>query len=1083
MNIYELSKQQGVTVFVTNQDLFQLQKQLQSLTDKSIYVLPGFDILPYENISPSHKITLERAKTLYQLKKADIILTNPFGLLWRLPNIPISEPLPIKKNEDFPRDIFIEFLKSNGYEQTDLVRNPGEYAVRGNLIDVFESHPYRIDFFGDTIESIKIFDFLSQRTTSHIDEMNIYPIHDLALIPKKPCCAPPDNSFYEIISKIQEGIYFGGFEFYWPIFTSQSQRLDEKIKAKFIVSCDLEDPLHQAYYFYHKYEIAKLILPPEQLYWTKEELQAFLKTATIVPFQNPGARYFTSIDEFKKFVLEASKPIIVGCDSLGVLNRMQEIFEEHDLAIACQEEFPKTFTNHKLIGTIFSIDIGFEADEYILLSDQEILGKNYFGSKQKRKANYNFFKKNFELGNGDIVVHEEHGVGQFDKLEKITVNHLTHECIKLIYADNNRLYVPVEYFDLITLYGSNDDQVSLDQLGSLSFKKRKAKTKKRINEIAKYLIEIAAQRKTQTADILIYDMQKYEVFCKKFPYILTEDQETAMEEIVHDLNSGHLMDRLICADPGFGKTEMALRAAYMLLSSGKQVAILTPTTTLAQQHYNLCKERFNDYHVVQISRFVSSADLKKAYHDIETGRAQLIIGTHGLLADKIKFANLGLLVIDEEHHFGVSQKEKIKKIYKDIHVLALSATPIPRTLQMSLSGIKAMSLIATPPINRLPIHTDVGAFDEIKFQTLVEKEYQRGGQVFFVAPRIKMLSDMKDIVKRLFPKLRVVTIHGGLNTDIIEEGLNKFENGSYDVMLATHIIEAGLNLPRANTMIIYHANKFGLAQLYQLRGRIGRSHIQSYAYLSYDSEEKLTTNAVKRLDVLKSLDQLGVGFSIATHDMDIRGYGNVIGEEQSGHIKDIGIELYQHLLEEALSKNKMNEDDFYPQINLKLNVMIPEEYIQEPHVRLSVYKILSDIHVRKELEQYRIEVEDRFGKIPESLMNLIHIVDLKILCKEAFILKLEEVPLGFYIKFYKHPSYKKMQKFLNEPWSLKHVNITKDQTFMFKVKPEWKVLKGICIKFKEFFEEETTNLQNNVMLSEEKDPETKPFLDPSLRSG
>ncbi|USO02358.1 MAG: transcription-repair coupling factor [Alphaproteobacteria bacterium] len=1053
MNVYELSKCKNRTVFVTDQDVFALKKQLEALTDKKVFLLPGFNVLPYDKISPTKKVTIERVKTLSQLEKADIILANPQGLLWRIPDVDINSPLKIKKDDALSRELVVEYLQENLYERVDLVRNAGEYSVRGGVIDIFESVPLRLDFFGDQIESIKTFDILSQRTVHTLEEVEIFPAHELAKLPKKVLHA--EESFYsELVNKMEEGIYIGGFEFYWPMFVEKSSKLFEKVKADFMVEADLFQLLGQVASFYQKYKEVKDIVKPEALYWSKQEVEDFLKTAKTVSADQKDIESFKSIDAFKEYVKTSTKPIVIGCDSSSILSRIQEIFEENDLAISIQDTFPKNFTNHKLIGVVFPIQKGFETAEYRVFSDQEILGKNYFGSKQRRKANYNFWGKGFDLSKDDIIVHEDHGVGKFSHLEKITVNGLTHEFIKLTYAQDSRLYVPIEYFDLITLYGSNDKDIALDSLGSKHFKKRKARVKKRIGDVAKKLMELAAKRKEQMVDPVLFDLEKYEIFCQKFPYVLTEDQERAMEDIQRDLNSGYLMDRLICADPGFGKTEIALRAAYMLLASGKQVVILTPTTTLCQQHYHLCKERFSEFSVAQVSRFVSSKDLKKAHEDIETGKANLIIGTHGVLSSKVKFANLGLLVIDEEHHFGVMQKDKIKKEYQDIHILSLSATPIPRTLQMSLAGIKEMSLISTPPINRLPIHTEIGSFDEVRFQSMVEQEIKRGGQVFFVAPRIKMLTEMEEIVREKFPKLRVLTLHGSLAPEQIEEGIARFESGLYDLILATHIIEAGLDLPRANTMIVYHADMFGLAQLYQLRGRVGRSHIQAHAYLTYPSEDGLTKDAVKRLDVMKSLTQLGVGFSIATHDMDIRGYGNLIGEEQSGHIKEVGVELYQHLLEEALKHIDQEERDlFHPQISLKVDVMIPDEYIEEPQLRLSLYKALSNIHERKQLEQYRIELEDRFGKIPEALMNLIHIVDLKILCRDAYIQKLEEVKQGFFVKFYKSPNYKKMQEFLNDPWSLKYVDISKDQGFMFKMKPQWKVLKGLCLKFKGFFDE------------------------------
>ena len=646
---------------------------------------------------------------------------------------------------------------------------------------------------------------------------------------------------------------------------------------------------------------------------------------------------------------------------------------------------------------------GYRFEDTILFSEEEILGHVYARQQAKTKI----FRQDFEVG--DYVVHKKHGIGQFLGLEKITVNNHIHECLKLLYAAQQKLYVPIESFDDLSRYGDSDMSVVLDELGSLQFQKRKAKAKARINDMCHELLQIAAKRKMIKAAIIDCDQAVMDKFAAGFKFIETRDQVLAIQDVLADLTSGTIMDRIVCGDAGFGKTEVALRAICATVSAGYQVAILTPTTTLCLQHYRTLQERFDKIVVKQLSRLNSAAEQKKIKEQTEIGTVSIVVGTTALLADSLKFKNLGLVIIDEEHHFGVKQKEKIKKQYPHVHLLALSATPIPRTLQLSLAGVKELSLLGSPPLNRKPITTFAGVFDIVQIAEAVQNEMERFGQIFWIVPHIKDMANAQTMIRKLLPKARVCKIHGRMEPEEVANFLIHFAEKKYDVMLATSIIEAGVDLPSANTMIIQNAHLFGLAQLYQLRGRVGRSDTKAYAFLTYPEDTVLTPNAVKRLSVLQQLDKLGIGFTLATQDMDIRGYGNLIGSEQSGHIKEIGIELYQDLLESTMAHMKIHntapihDDDV--EINLNIPVYIPEDYIEAMHTRLDLYNRIASLKTREELKHIRLELEDRFGPIPTPVMNLLEVIAIKQMCRLYSIAKISAGETGVSILFHQFPKH------------------------------------------------------------------------------
>jgi transcription-repair coupling factor (superfamily II helicase) len=697
---------------------------------------------------------------------------------------------------------------------------------------------------------------------------------------------------------------------------------------------------------------------------------------------------------------EAHKHTVV----IGSMNprRLISVLHEQGIPAVQTSTFPDK--HHPGINILpLPVQKGYRFEDTVIFAEEEILGPVYARQQTKTKM----FRQDFDVG--DYVVHKKHGIGQFLGLEKITVNEHIHECAKILYAAQQKLYVPIESFDDLSRYGDSDMSVVLNELGNLQFQKRKAKAKARINEICHELLQIAAKRKLIKAPIIDYDTAMMDQFAAGFKYVETRDQVLAIQDVLSDLASNTIMDRIVCGDAGFGKTEVALRAVCATISAGYQVAILTPTTTLCLQHYRTLLERFDNVVIKQLSRLNSHAEQNKIKEQTKLGKVSIVVGTTALLADSLQFKNLGLVIIDEEHHFGVKQKEKIKKQYPHVHLLALSATPIPRTLQLSLAGVKELSLLGSPPLNRKPITTCAGEFDMVQIAEAVQNEMQRQGQIFWIVPHIRDMADAQTMIRKLLPKARVCKVHGKMEPEEVANVLIHFSEKKYDVMLATSIIEAGVDLPSANTMVIQNAHLFGLAQLYQLRGRVGRSDTKAYAFLTYPEDTVLTPNAVKRLNVLQQLDKLGIGFTLATQDMDIRGYGNLIGSEQSGHIKEIGIELYQDLLESTMEHMKthntapLHDDDV--EINLNIPVYIPEDYIESMQTRLDLYNRIASLKTREELKHMRLELEDRFGRVPPSVMNLLEIIAIKQMCRLSGIAKISAGSTGVAIMFHEFPKH------------------------------------------------------------------------------
>ncbi|MEM7571118.1 MAG: transcription-repair coupling factor, partial [Pseudomonadota bacterium] len=589
--------------------------------------------------------------------------------------------------------------------------------------------------------------------------------------------------------------------------------------------------------------------------------------------------------------------------------------------------------------------------------------------------------------------------------QTIDVHGAPHDCVWLRYSGEDSLYLPVENIEVLSRFGGEDIAVTLDKLGGAGWQNRKARAKQRIREIADELIKIAAARELRKGDVCDPPDGLYEEFCARFPYEETDDQLRAIEDTLADLASGRPMDRLVCGDVGFGKTEVALRAAFIAAMTGQQVAVICPTTLLARQHYKTFEERFRGWplKIGHLSRLVPGKTASAVKTGTADGSVDIVIGTHALLGKSISFKNLGLVIVDEEQHFGVNHKERLKQLRANVHVLTLTATPIPRTLQLALSGLRELSIIATPPVDRLAVRTFVTPFDEMVLREALLREHYRGGQSFFVVPRIADLADAAAFLEEHVPEVKFIIGHGQMPSGELEDVMNAFYDGKYDVLLSTTIVESGLDIPSANTLIVYRADMFGLAQLYQIRGRVGRSKARAYAYLTTKPAKRLTDGALKRLEVLQSLDTLGAGFTLASHDMDLRGAGNLLGDEQSGHIKEVGVELYQQMLEEAVAAAKGAEeldDDFSPQINLGLAVLLPESYVPDLQIRMNLYRRIASLDDKLSLDGLAAELIDRFGPIPEEAQQLLKVVEIKQLCREAGISKLEAGAKGITISFH-----------------------------------------------------------------------------------
>ncbi|OUS21812.1 transcription-repair coupling factor [Rhodobacterales bacterium 59_46_T64] len=1042
---------------------------------------PSWDCLPYDRVSPNADISAARMAVLAGLTHAMpaqfVLLTTLNAATQYIParDVLREAAFTARVGARIDEKALRNFLARMGFSQAPTVLEPGDYAIRGGIIDIYapgEQGPVRLDLFGDTLDGARRFDAANQRTTEKLDGIELAPVSEVILDEAAITrfrqsyriefgAAGTDDPLYEAVSA---GRKHQGVEHWLPFFHERLETLFDYMPDASITLDDQLDAARIARWdsVADQYETRKIAfegkrrgdsvykpVPPDLLYMNDAAWQKAVAAKRLLRFSplpqasgpnviDAGGRIgrsfaperlqenvslFSALKDHINVKL-ASGPVLVASYSEGARERLEGLLEDEGLSGAVTVANAGRIGKHGLHLAVWALETGYEAGGMTVIAEQDVLGDRLIRAPRKKRRAENFLTEAQSLSPGDLVVHVDHGVGRYLGLDVITAIGAAHECLTLEYAESSKLYLPVENIELLSKYGH--DEGMLDKLGGGAWQAKKARLKERIREIAERLIRVAAERALRRAPALEAPHHAWEEFSARFPYTETDDQLSAIEDVMADLTSGQPMDRLICGDVGFGKTEVAMRAAFAAAMSGVQVAVIAPTTLLARQHYKSFAERFRGFpiNVSPLSRFVSAKDAAKTREGLARGQVDIVVGTHAVLAKNMRFENLGLLIIDEEQHFGVAHKERLKQMRSDIHVLTLTATPIPRTLQLSLSGVRDLSIIGTPPVDRLAIRTYVSEFDAVTIREALLREHYRGGQSFYVVPRISDLPEIEAFLRDQVPEVSVIIAHGQMAAGELDDRMNAFYDGKYDVLLATTIVESGLDIPTANTMIVHRSDMFGLSQLYQIRGRVGRSKTRAYAYLTTKPRQKLTPAAEKRLRVLGSLDTLGAGFTLASQDLDIRGAGNLLGEEQSGQMRDVGYELYQSMLEDMIARIRSGDmdaltdesDTWSPNINLNVPVMIPEKYVPDLDVRLGLYRRLSGLQGKVEMEGFAAELIDRFGKMPKEVNTLLLIVRIKEMCKRAGIARLDGGPKGATIQFHndKFASPQGLVEFINE---------------------------------------------------------------------
>ncbi|MDQ0327109.1 transcription-repair coupling factor (superfamily II helicase) [Rhodopseudomonas julia] len=1061
---------------------------------------PAWDCLPYDRVSPNADVVARRMATLKALVDAGpqaplILLTTANAIIQRVPphEWVARHVWSAGAGDVTPMEGLVARLAADGFERVPTVRAVGEYAVRGGIVDLFapgDTGAIRCDFFGDTLETIRPFDPENQRTTGQVARLDLLPASEIILDDEVVArfrqnyreafgAVTSDDPLYEAISA---GRRFAGMEHWLAFFHERLETVldyagDTLVAVDHLAADTLKDRWEQIGDHYEarkenadqKLAGAAPYKPaaPDSLYLTLEEWQAKVDdhaSARLTPFASPdesgsvhdvegrAGRTFAAertagdVNVFDALVAhvadrrKAGKRIVLATWSVGARDRLIQVLSDHGMErLQPVETWAETEALAKGITgmAVMPLETGFETPDSVFIGDQDVLGDRLVRPARKRKRAADALTEAASLSEGDLVVHVDHGIGRFDGLVTIEAAGAPHDCLQLVYAGGDKLFLPVENIDLLTRYGAEGSETALDKLGGVAWQNRKARLKKRIREIADALIKTAAARLLRQGEKLVVPEGLYGEFAARFPYEETDDQDAAIEAAISDLGSGRPMDRLVCGDVGFGKTEVALRAAFVAAMSGKQVAVIVPTTLLARQHYKTFVDRFRGLplQVGGLSRLVGTAEKARVRAGLADGTIDIVVGTHALLAKSVNFRDLGLVIVDEEQHFGVKHKERLKELRSAVHVLTLTATPIPRTLQLALTGVRDLSIIATPPVDRLAVRTFISPFDPLIVREALLRERLRGGQSFYVVPRISDLAEVKEFLDQNLPEARVAVAHGQMAASELDQVMNAFYDGQYDVLLSTTIVESGLDIPTANTLIIHRADMFGLAQLYQLRGRIGRSKNRAYAYFTVPAKKTMTSTAERRLKVLQSLDSLGAGFQLASHDLDIRGAGNLLGEEQSGHIKEVGFELYQQMLEEAVAGLKAGDEElaegkWSPQITIGMAVMIPETYVPDLTLRMSLYRRLADLEDAGDIDAFGAELIDRFGPMPDEVDHLLKVVYVKSLCRRANVEKVDAGPKGVVIAL-------RNNEFANPGGLVRYIG---EQGSMAKIRPDQRIV-------------------------------------------
>ncbi|MBB4859935.1 transcription-repair coupling factor (superfamily II helicase) [Novosphingobium chloroacetimidivorans] len=1052
------------------------EAEMRAVADAAVYFapelevieFPAWDCLPYDRASPALSVSARRLSALHRLQAKregpQLLVTTVNALLQR-----VLTPFRIRESVkllmpglEIGHESLIALLRRQGYQRSDTAIDAGEFAVRGSIFDIVPSgleQGLRLDFFGDELETLRLFDTSTQRSTGPVDGHLLLPASE-ALMDEdtvKRFRARYREMFGAnatadpLYQAITDGRRLAGMEHWLPLFEERLTTLFDHLgKGDLIVFDnaaqaageerlkDIED--------YHKSRLetsgqkagSYRPLAPEALYLTQAELDtcaanwpvhradpfAQPESAKVLDFGFGNARDFAperargdnvyeAAAQHLHKVAKSGKKALFAAYSKGSRARIVSILgeavaPEPGLAESWQDALGKA-SKSRPAALVLPLETGFVNDELEIVTEQDILGDRLVRRKKKRKDADAFLAELAALTPGDLVVHMDHGIGRYEGLQSIPVGKSPHDCVMLTYGGGDKLYIPVENLDVLSRYGSESEGVVLDKLGGEGWQRRKARLKERIREIAGALMKTAAERALRQSPVMEPDSSSYNQFADGFPWQETDDQERAIDDVLGDLSAGKPMDRLVCGDVGFGKTEVALRAAFVAAMSGYQVAVVAPTTLLARQHFSGFSERFSGFplQVGRLSRLVGDKEMKATREGLANGTVDIVVGTHALLSKSVTFKRLGLVIVDEEQRFGVTHKEKLKQLRTDVHMLTLTATPIPRTLQMAMSGLRELSTIQTPPVDRLAVRTYVMEWDEMVMREALLREHHRGGQSFIVVPRISDMAEIEEWLAKAVPEIKAISAHGQMSAGEVEERMSAFYEGKYEVLLSTTIVESGIDIPRANTIIIHRADRFGLAQLYQLRGRVGRSKLRAYAYLTTPANMALNEVAEKRLKVLGDLDSLGAGFQLASHDLDIRGAGNLLGDEQSGHIREVGFELYQSMLEDAIlmaraGGNALEKSNagLSPQITVEAPILIPEDYVPDLAVRMALYRRLNDAESTAEIEAMSAEMIDRFGPLPQPTANLVRLIEIKRQAIDAHIAKIDVGARGSLVSFH-----------------------------------------------------------------------------------
>lgn len=1060
--ISEIAEQnQNLTVVVTpdTRSAVRLSRVLSELSSQNVCLFPDWETLPYDTFSPHQEIISSRLSALFHLQNAKkgIFLLPISTLMQRLcpPQYLQHNVLLIKKGARLVIDKMRLQLEAAGYRAVEQVLEHGEYAVRGALLDLFpmgSAVPFRLDFFDDEIDSIRTFDVDTQRTLDEINSINLLPAHEFPTDDKgiEFFRAQFRETFGEIrrdpehiYQQISKGTLISGIEYWQPLFFSEMATLFDYLPAETLF-VDMENNQMQGERFYQdakqRYEQRKVdpmrpLLSPEKLWLNVDEVNRRLKSYPRITFKAEKVR--SSVRQKNLPVASLSEVTIQSQqkEPLGQLRQFIEHFKGNVLFSVETEGRRETLLdllsplklkpkqiqsleqaeNEKFSLLVSSLEQGFIIEQSLpiaIIGEANLLGERVQQrSRDKRKTiNPDTLVRNLaELKIGQPVVHLDHGVGRYAGLVTLDTGGIKAEYLLLNYANESKLYVPVTSLHLISRYvGGSDESAPLHKLGNEAWAKSRQKAAEKIRDVAAELLDVYAQREAKKGFAFKYDREEFQQFAATFPFEETYDQEMAINAVISDMCQPKAMDRLVCGDVGFGKTEVAMRAAFLAVMNHKQVAVLVPTTLLAQQHYENFKDRFANLpvNVEVLSRFKTAKEQKQILENLAEGKVDILIGTHKLIQSDVKFSDLGLLIIDEEHRFGVGQKEKIKQLRANIDILTLTATPIPRTLNMAMNGIRDLSIISTPPARRLSIKTFVRQNDDLVVREAILREILRGGQVYYLHNDVASIENTAEKLTALVPEARVIVGHGQMRERELERVMSDFYHQRYNVLVCSTIIETGIDVPTANTIIIERADHFGLAQLHQLRGRVGRSHHQAYAYLLTPPPKMMTKDAERRLDALENLDNLGAGFILATHDLEIRGAGELLGNEQSGQIESIGFSLYMELLDAAVKALKEGREPSLEEltqqqadIELRVPALLPDDYLGDVNMRLSFYKRIAAAESKSELDELKVELIDRFGLLPDATKNLLQIAELRLLVEPLKVVRIDAGTQGGFIEF------------------------------------------------------------------------------------